>query len=86
MLAARPTARPTHSFFELFERATNATLAGRGLLRVLDPADELVARERGDVLPRVERGRVADEGFAKIGGEGVDDAPRYYASHSLTSE
>src|SRR5689334_8386446 len=49
VLAARPAAGSAHAFLELFAGATDAALAGRLLLGVLDPADELVARQRRDV-------------------------------------
>src|SRR5581483_4708654 len=66
MAAARPAAGPAHAVLQLLLRAPNATLPGLVLLGILDPADELVARQRRDVLPRVERLAVADQRHAQI--------------------
>src|SRR3954453_2453350 len=74
MAAARPAARPAHTLLELLLRAANAALARLGLLRILDPTDELVARERRDVGPGVERRRVAAERLAQILGKLVHHA------------
>jgi hypothetical protein len=74
VLAARPAARAAHAFLELFAGAADAALAGGLLLGVFDPADELVAGQRGDVKPRGERVVAAAEALAQVGGELVDDA------------
>jgi hypothetical protein len=76
MVAPRPAARPSHAFLELLLRSANAPLAGLLLLRILDPADELVARERSDVVPRVERRAIGDERLPQIVRELVHDATR----------
>jgi len=55
MLAARPTARPSLTLFEFLSGPSHATLSRRRLLRILDPADELVTGEWRDVVPRFER-------------------------------
>jgi hypothetical protein len=52
--AARPTTGAALAFLKLFSRAADAALPGGLLLGVLDPADELVARERRNVVPGVE--------------------------------
>src|SRR3712207_2232857 len=54
VLAAGPAAGPAHAVLELLARPLDAALAGLLLLGVLDPADELVARQRRDVVPGVE--------------------------------
>jgi hypothetical protein len=54
VLAPWPAAGSTLAFLELLLRPANAAFPGRVLLRVLDPADELIAGERSDVLPGVE--------------------------------
>src|ERR1700759_1449195 len=74
VLAPRPAAGPAHAFLELFARAPDAALARGLLLGLLDPADELVAGERRDVLPGVERCRVGDQRLAQVRGQLVHDA------------
>jgi len=66
VLAAGPAAGAAHAFFELFLGATDAAVSRGLLLGVFDPADELVAGERGDVLPRRERGRILEQRGAQI--------------------
>src|SRR5437762_919591 len=66
VLAPRPAAGPTLAFFELLLRPPNAALPGHLLLGVLDPADELVASQRRDVLPRIECRGVRDERLAQV--------------------
>src|SRR5689334_15777542 len=76
MAAARPTARPTLTFFELLLRPPDAAFSRLFLLRILDPADELVAGERCDVEPSLERGRVREKRGAQILRKLVDDSAR----------
>ena len=57
MLAPGPAARPAHALLELLLRPADAPFTGLLLLGVLDPADELVARQRRDVLPRSQSAR-----------------------------
>ena len=64
-----PAARPAFAFVELFACPLNAAFARSRLLGVLDPADELVARQRRDVPPGIERSRVGDERLAQIYGQ-----------------
>jgi hypothetical protein len=52
VLATGPATGPTHAFLKLFTSAADAAFSGALLLRVFDPADELVAGKRRDVLPR----------------------------------
>src|SRR4051794_10505729 len=66
VLATRPAAGPTLAFLQLLLGPANAAFPGHHLFGVLDPADELVAGKRGDVLPGVECGRVADQRIAQI--------------------
>lgn len=51
MRAARPTAGPTESIFQFLARPADSPLTGCGLLGVVDPTDELIARQRCDVPP-----------------------------------
>lgn len=55
VLATGPAAGPALAFFQLLPGPVNAALSRHRLLRVLDPADELVARQGGDVPPGSER-------------------------------
>ena len=51
VLAARPAAGPALALFQLLLRPANAALSRHRLLRILDPADKLVARQGRDVPP-----------------------------------
>src|ERR1044072_6680960 len=53
-LAPGPAARPAHAFLQLFPRTADSTFPGLLLFGVLDPADELVARQWRDVSPGVD--------------------------------
>ncbi len=66
VLAPWPAAGSTLAFLELLLGPANATFSGGLLLGVLDPADELVAGERGDVLPGIKRRRVGDQRPAQV--------------------
>src|ERR1700694_5482057 len=54
MLAPWPAARPTLAFLKLVLRPANGAFPGHLLLRIFDPADELDAGQRRDVLPGIE--------------------------------
>jgi hypothetical protein len=55
------------------------------LLGVLDPADELIAGESGDVLPEGERRRVGDQSLAQVFRKLVYDPTGYsLAAHETT--
>jgi hypothetical protein len=60
VLATWPTARPTLPFLQFLLSPANAAFSGHLLLGILDPADELVAGQRCDVLPSIE-GRGVDK-------------------------
>src|ERR1700753_2926182 len=77
MLASRPAAGPAHAFLEFLLGPANATLPGRGLLGVLDPADELVACQRRDVLPRRPWRGIAEQRLAQVGRQLVHHPARY---------
>jgi hypothetical protein len=53
VLAPRPAAGSTLAFLQLLLSPANAALSGQLLLGLLDPADELVAGQRRDVVPRI---------------------------------
>jgi hypothetical protein len=59
-----PAAWAALTFLKLLLSPTNAALSGLLLLGILDPADELVAGQRRNVLPGIECGRVGDERLA----------------------
>lgn len=81
--AARPTARSALSPFELFLSSSDAPLAGRRLLRVFNPADELVASQRRDVVPSLQRRRVTDKRGAQVGRKLMNYATGHrYSGHT----
>lgn len=77
MLAPRPAAGAAQALFELLLGPANAALSGGLLLGVVDPADELVACQRGDVLPGSECCGVGDQCLAQVRGQLVHDAAGY---------
>src|SRR3984893_16807471 len=81
MLAAWPAAGPTLAFLKLLLGSPNAAFSGHLLLGILDPADELVAGQRRDVLPGSERRKVGDQRFAQVFRKFV----HHPAGHSLAA-
>src|ERR1700736_539434 len=69
VLAPRPAAGPALAFLQLLLRSPNAALSGPVLLGILDPADELVAGQRRDVLPGTECRAVGDQRFTQVRGQ-----------------
>jgi len=67
VLAPWPAARPTLAFLQLLLGPANAPSSGHFLLRILDPADELVAGQRRDVLPGIECRGVSHQRLAQVG-------------------
>ncbi len=61
VLAPWPAAGPTLAFLQLLHGPSDAAFPSPCLPGILDPADELVARQRRDVLPGIERRRVGDQ-------------------------
>ena len=74
MGAARPAAWASHPILELLDGAADATLTSRIALGIFDPADGLVARQGGDVAPRVGRHLASTKALLEIGGKVVDRA------------
>src|SRR5258705_11633460 len=71
VLAPGPATWPALAFFQLLPRPANAALSGHLLLGILDPADELIARQGRDVLPGGEcRGGIC-QGLAQVRGKFV---------------
>ena len=81
VLAPWPAAGPTLAFLQLLLSPANAAFSGHRLFGILDPANELVAAQRRDVLPGIERRRVADQSFAQVFRESVD----HPTGHSLVA-
>ena len=81
MAASRPAARAALTFFEFLLGPSNAAITSDLLLGILDPADELVAGQRRDVVPRIERHGVPEESVAQICGELV----HHTTGHSPTA-
>ena len=76
MDAAGPAAGPLLTFLQFCAGALDAALAGLGLLRVFDPADEFVAAERRETLPKRKQSRVRTQRCLKIFSRLVDGAVR----------
>jgi hypothetical protein len=66
VLAPWPAAGPALAFLQLLLGPPNAAFSGHLLLGILDPADELVAGQRRDVLPRIECRGVGDQRLAQV--------------------
>ena len=58
-------------------RPSDSTCPGRGLLGVLDPADELIARNGRDVRPCLKCDRVRDERGPQVPWQPMHDATRH---------
>jgi hypothetical protein len=79
--APRPAARPTLAFLQLLLGPADAAFSGHLLLGILDPADELVAGQRRDVLPSIECRRVGDQRLTQVCGKLM----HHPTGHSLTA-
>ena len=64
--APRPAAGPALALLQLLLGPADPAFSGRLLFGVLDPADELVAGQRRDVLPGIESRGVGDQGLAQV--------------------
>lgn len=83
MFTSWPAAGPALAFFQLLLGPPDAALSGRILFGILDPADELVACQRRDVLPRSERRGVGDQRLAQVPGQLVyHPAGQLFAAHA----
>ena len=67
--APRPAAGPTPAFLQFLLGPANAPFSGHLLLGILDPADELVAGQRRDVLPSIECRGVGDQRLEQVRGK-----------------
>ena len=81
VLAAGPAAGSTLAFFEFFLGATDTTFSSRELFGILDPADEFVASQGRDVIPRRQRTGIGRQCPSQVRGQFVYDA----AGHPWTA-
>ena len=79
--APRPATGPALAFFQLLQRPANPTLPSPSAAWHPRRADELVARQRRDVLPRSERRGVGDQRLAQVRGSSA----HYPTGHSLAA-
>jgi hypothetical protein len=75
--AIRPAAGAALAFFQLLLGPANAVLSRHLLLRILDPADKLVACQGRDVLPGSECRGVRDQRLTQVYGELVHHPTRH---------
>src|SRR5437899_566927 len=66
VLATWAAAGPTLALLELLLGPANSAFSRHLLLGILDPADELVAGQRRDVLPDIECCRVGDQRITQV--------------------
>src|SRR5207237_3512849 len=66
VLAPWPAAGPALAFLQLLLGPADAAFSGHFLLGILDPADELVAGQRRDVLPGIECRGVGGQRLAQV--------------------
>src|ERR1035441_4294216 len=66
VLATRPAAWPALAFLEFLLGPANAAFPGHLLLGILNPADELIAGQRRDVLPGIKGRGVGDQRLAQV--------------------
>ena len=69
VLAPRPAARPALTLLEFLLGPADAALSGHILFGVVDPTDELVARQGGDVLPSRQGRRIGKQRLAQVCGQ-----------------
>jgi hypothetical protein len=77
MGAAWPTTRTALTVFELFLRAPDSSLSRDVLLRIVHPADELIAGQGRDVLPRIQCRSVDQQRTSQVGRKFVYHAAWY---------
>src|SRR5438105_5523021 len=79
-----PAAGPTLAFLQLLLGPANATFSGQFLLGILDPANELVAGQRRDVLPGIECRGVGGQRLAQVCRKLVHHPTGHSAAHRAT--
>jgi hypothetical protein len=80
MRASGPTAWPAHASAHLVNSNLDAALLGGFLLGRGDPADPLVARQRGNLGPKVPGGGIQLDGLPEICRQFVNGAVRKFLS------
>jgi hypothetical protein len=80
MCTAGPATGPALTLFQFLLGSTNPPLARYVLFGIINPADELIASERSDVIPRIECWSVGHERTAQIWREFMHYATRYSLS------
>lgn len=85
VFAPRPTAGSALAFQEFFLGSANAALPSRPLLRVLDPADELVAGQGRDVVPGIECRGVSEQRLVQICGQLVHHPTGHFLTGHRTT-
>ena len=75
VFASGPAARSALAFHKFLPGPANAALPGRLLFGSFDPADELIAGQRRDVLPCIECLRVSDQRAAQVSWKLVHYSP-----------
>ena len=76
MRAPRPAARPPQAAVHFVEPDRDAALSGVVLLGRSDPADPLIARERGKVGPKISGPVIRSQRGPQISGQLMDRATR----------
>jgi hypothetical protein len=61
------------ALLQLLLGSPNPARSGRFLLGILDPTDELVPGQRGDVVPGIERWRAIEQRLAQVRGHVMHD-------------
>jgi len=80
-----PAAGATLTLLQLLLGSANASLSSQLLFRFLNPTDELIAGQRSDVVPSIERSGVRDQGVAQVRRKLVDHPTRHpLATHEAT--
>lgn len=74
VLTPGPAAGTAHTLFELLLGSPNAAFSGWRLLGILDPTDELVAGQRRDVVPGLERHSVGEQRLTQVDGQFMHNA------------
>jgi len=84
MWASGPTARPAHATAHLVNSHLNAALPGGFLLGRGDPTDPFVARQRGNVGPKVAGCAIQLDGLSEICRQFVNCAVREFLSGHIS--
>ncbi|HET9033966.1 MAG TPA: hypothetical protein VFN25_13810 [Dokdonella sp.] len=82
MRTSRPAAWSTLSVLEIFLEPGQSALPRFGFYRIFNPANPLVARERGNVFPALQRRAVFNKDAPQIFRDGVNNtAGNFFSWH-----